>query len=465
MDTFELKRDIKIEDAYDLVVAGGGPAGCAAAIAAGRLGVKVLLVEAMGCLGGMGTSGLVPEFDPLANGEIMLVGGIMREIVEKMYERGFMPDCAEPQRWRRDDHRYTPFKVEGLKLLYDELVLDANVEIRFFTRVIDADFVSSGTINGVVIQNMEGYSFIKAKTFIDATGDAILANMCGVVCREAGRDTQDIMPPTLCSIFAGIDWSYTNFIYRECRPETQEKYIEQAIAEGMFTQPDRHLPGMIKVDNNVGGLNAGHLYKTNSLNCASLTNGMIWGRKIVREYEAFYKKYFKGFENLQLVTTAALMGVRESRRILGEYEINYDDYIARRKFPDQIAIYAKAVDLHPTSSDVQEYKKHRERMDSKDKKYGIGEYYGIPYGVLVPKGFKNFWVAGRCVSADVMVHASLRPQPSCSMMGQAAGTAAVQSIKTGQTANHLDTAVLVKTLREGNAYLPQETLSSEMTRA
>ena len=205
MKNFELKRDIKVEDAYDLVIAGGGPAGSAAAIAAGRLGVKVLLVEALGCLGGMGTSGLVSQFDPMANGEVMLVGGIMREIIETMYERGFLPDCSPPNRWRKDLHRYTSFKAEGLKLVYDEMVLGANVEIRFFTRVIDVDLASSGTINGVVIQNMEGYSFIKAKKFIDATGDGILSNMCGVVCREAGRDTPDIMPPTLCALFTGID--------------------------------------------------------------------------------------------------------------------------------------------------------------------------------------------------------------------------------------------------------------------
>jgi hypothetical protein len=96
--------------------------------------------------------------------------------------------------------------------------------------------------------------------------------------------------------------------------------------------------------------------------------------------------------------------------------------------------------------------------------YAPGEYYGILYGVLVPKDSKNLWVAGRCVSADVMMHASLRVQPAASMMGQAAGTAAVQSIRTGQAATELDTEQLVTTLRESSAYLPQETLAKTMTR-
>ncbi|MCL1799646.1 MAG: FAD-dependent oxidoreductase [Eggerthellaceae bacterium] len=172
MDTYRLERDIKVESGYDLVVAGAGPAGCAAAIAAGRLGAKVLLIEAMGCLGGLATAGIVSEFDPMANGEIMVVGGIMREIVEAMYERGFMPDCCEPQRWRKDHHRYTSFNAEGLKLLLDELVLGANVEIRFFTRVIDADLAGEGKVKGIIIQNVEGYRDIETKTFVDATRGA-----------------------------------------------------------------------------------------------------------------------------------------------------------------------------------------------------------------------------------------------------------------------------------------------------
>ena len=130
MDSYRLVRDIQIEDGYDVLVAGAGPAGCAAAIAAARLGAKVLLVEAMGCLGGLSTAGIVSEFDPMSNGERMLVGGIMQEIVENMYSRGFMPDCSTPNRWRHDDHRYTSFKAEGLKLLLDEMVLDAGVEVR-----------------------------------------------------------------------------------------------------------------------------------------------------------------------------------------------------------------------------------------------------------------------------------------------------------------------------------------------
>jgi len=120
MATFRLVRDIPLEEGYDLVVAGGGPAGSAAAVCAARLGVRVLLLEATGCLGGTGTSGLVTAFDPMADGERMLVGGFVRELVETMYERGFLAPHVTPDFWRRIFHRWTPFRAEGLKLLLDE---------------------------------------------------------------------------------------------------------------------------------------------------------------------------------------------------------------------------------------------------------------------------------------------------------------------------------------------------------
>ena len=167
MKTYTLKRTIPVDEQYDLVVAGGGPAGSAATICAARLGARVLLVEATGCLGGMGTSGLVTAFDPMADGERMLVGGLMREIVETMYERGFLAPHVTPDFWRERFHCWTPFRAEGLKLLLDELVVDAGVEVRFFTRVIDAEADAvEKRVAGLILHNVEAYRYVPAKTFI-----------------------------------------------------------------------------------------------------------------------------------------------------------------------------------------------------------------------------------------------------------------------------------------------------------
>jgi phytoene dehydrogenase-like protein len=207
---FTLHRKIPIEEGYDLVVAGGGPAGSAAAISAARLGARVLLVEATGCLGGMGTSGLVTAFDPMSDGEKPLVGGLMREIVETLYERGQLGYDVRPEFWRKEYHCWTQFQAEGLKLLLDEMAVKAGVEVRFFTRVIDADASpESCMVSGVILNNIEGYRYIRSKTFIDCTGDAVLADLCGAACREAGRDTPRPMPATLTSLHAGVNWDRT----------------------------------------------------------------------------------------------------------------------------------------------------------------------------------------------------------------------------------------------------------------
>ncbi|MDR6550287.1 FAD-dependent oxidoreductase [Paenibacillus qinlingensis] len=461
MHTYSFHRNIPIaEEYYDLVVAGGGPAGAAAAISAARQGAKVLLVEGTGCLGGMGTSGLVTAFDPMANGERMLVGGFMKEVVETLYRRSLLRPDIDPDSWRKHYHKWTAFQVEGYKLVLDEFAVDAGVEVRFFTKVVDAEANSvTGIVQGVVLHNIEGFTYVRAKTFIDSTGDAVLSELCDVTCVEAGRDTPGIMPATLASLFSNIDWGPT----KGKSYEIQQEMLHIALRDGHFSQPDRHLPGMAKVNHTVGYLNGGHLFNLNALRCKDLSDGVMLGRRLAREYMDFYKKYVPGFEHIEHVTTASLIGIRESRRIVGEYELNVQDYFARRQFPDQIGLFNKSIDIHPYNNSEEEYKRYYDEFE-KAGRLSPGECFGIPYGVLVPKGWRNLWVAGRCVSSDVQVHGSIRVQPACAMMGQAAGTAAVQTIRTGQSACELDTEQLITTLREHDAYLPQETLSKQMTR-
>ncbi|GHV53951.1 membrane protein [Bacteroidia bacterium] len=457
---YQFTRSIPVDKTvYDLIIAGGGPAGIAAGIAAARLGAKVLIVEAMGCLGGMGTSGLVTAFDPMANGKEMLVGGIMREIVEKLYARGFLGPQEKPEVFEKEFHHWTAFQLEGYKLLLDELVTaEAGIEVRFFTRIIEADFDrKKGIVNGVIQQNVEGLRYLKGKTFIDATGDAILSDLCGVTCREAGRDTPHIMPATLCSYFSNIDFAKV-----KGHIGTMHPLLVKAFEDGHFTQIDRHLPGISRVNTTLGYLNGGHVFGLDALNCESLTQGMMTGRRIVQEYLSFYRKYVPGFENIELANTATVMGVRESRRIVGEYEMSIDDYLKRREFPDQIGIFNKFVDTHPYDTSEAEFNRHIN--EDHTVRLNVGEYFGIPYSIIVPKGWTNLWTAGRCSSSDIQVHGSIRVQPAASMMGQAAGTAAVQSIKTGQPACDLNTETLVQTLRAANAILPQKTLSAKMTR-
>lgn len=456
MNLFSFQRNIPVEDGYDVIVAGGGPGGCGAAICAARQGARVLLVESTGCLGGMGTSAMVSAWSDLADGERMIVGGFMGELVETMYARGFYRPGIDPAWWRRNLHGGFGYSTEGLKLLLDELCAKSGVEVRFFTRVIDAD-VSGFRVNGVVTNNVEGHRFIKAATFIDATGDAVLSDLCGAAYREAGRDTDHIMAPTLCSSHAGIDTEKMKY-------GDQQAAVFKAIEDKFFSQPDRHVPGLFVTGKSTAIMNAGHLFGTNAVKCRSLSDAMVRGRQLAWEYARFFQSYLPACTDMQMVATASLLGVRESRRIVGEYELNYEDFRSRRSFPDQIGIYNKSVDIHVHDCSDAEWERYRAEFEKNDRPRA-GEHYGIPYGILVPRGWENLWVAGRCNSSDVKVHGAIRDQPACFMMGEAAGTAAVQAIRTGQPACDLDTRQLVETLRKSGGYLPQAQLSARMTRA
>ncbi len=466
MSTYKLTREIPVDESYDVLVAGGGPAGSAAAICAARLGAKVLLVEAMGCLGGMGTSGLVSTFGPISDGKRMLVGGFMKELVESMFQRGALGPHVVPEFLYGQLNRWVPFKPEMLKRILDEYVENAGVDVRFFTRVIDAE-AKDGRIDGAVISNIEGYKFIRAKTFIDATGDAQLSALAGADCRLILRDNDAIAPSTLCSLFSGVNWDDPAYgdDWRgiDKVKAFSKQQLQKAVDENFFSQPDRFMPGMNKIGKQAAQLNAGHVFGLDGLDSRSLSNGMIEGRRTAVEYMEFFRKYLPGCEEIDLLTTAPLMGVRDTRRIVGEFELTIDDFQSARQFPDQVAVYNRPMDNHPKDTSEKEFERFKKDFEGFHG-LGEGDCLGIPYGILVPRGWQNLWVAGRCHSSDNKVHGSIRAQSAAYMMGQAAATAAIQSVRTGQPACDLDTEELVLSLRAAGAYLPQTELSKSMTR-
>lgn len=429
------QRELEIRHDAAVLVVGGGPAGVAAALAAARQGAPVRLVDAHSCLGGMGTAGMVPAFMQFTDGINFLAGGIGREILDEL---------------RRADGTVPPngmgIRAEVLKRVYENLLQDAGIPFTFHTQVVDAT-VDDGRVREVICAGKSGLFAIRAKAFVDCTGDGDLAAMAGAP-SEKGDQDGNMMPGTLCSLWNGINWDMVS----NSGLGKGNSRIEEAFKDGVFSLEDRHLPGMWRVGGTLGGGNIGHTFNLDGTDEESLTKAYLWGRKSLLEYERYYKEYLKGFEDMELVATGSLLGVRETRRIIGDYILNLEDFKSRAVFDDEIGRYSYPVDIHIARPDRKSYDKFRQEYST--LRLGKGESYGIPYRILTPKGLVNTLVAGRCVSTDRGVQASIRVMPGCYITGQAAGIAAAMTAAGDGDTRGIQISDLQARLEAMGAYLP-----------
>jgi hypothetical protein len=431
-----LQRKLPIKYDVDVFVAGGGPAGAAAAVAARSQGARVFLAEAHTCLGGMGTAGRVPVFMPLSDGVNFLPGGFGRRVIDRLAKEKALPGPATD--------------VEALKRVYDELVSESGAAFSFYT-TLSAVEAEGGRVRYVVCASPSGLFAVRAKVYVDATGNGDLAMWAGAAF-EKGDAQGRLMPGTLCSVWSGVDWK-TWIMNRPKGPQPDGSMLEKAFADGVFTVQDRHLTGMHDMGCGLAGGNIGHAFNVDGTDERSLTQALVEGRKSMTEYARYYREYLKGFEQVKLVQTGSLMGIRETRRITGDYTLCIADYKKRAVFSDEIGRYAYAIDIHPGTTDAASYEKHRKEFD-KEYRYNKGESYGVPYRVLTPKGLDNVLVAGRCVCTDQLVHGSLRVMPGCFITGQAAGMAAAMAADHGASVHGIDVKDLQRRLKAFGAYLP-----------
>lgn len=428
----QYSRELQERYHVDVFVAGGGAAGVAAAVAAARQGKKVFLAEAAGCFGGVGTSGLVPSFAPFDDGVHVLASGIGYEI-----RKAVSKEIPLNTYW-------TPLNVEELKREYDRIMVESGVVFRFFTTLCDVK-TRGECIDYVVLCGKSGMFAVKARIYIDCTGDGDLCAFAGGK-YEVGDENGNVMPSTLCSLWSNVDVKRA----RDIGIGKQGDYIEKAYKEGILTYEDRHLTGMFVHDNGMSGGNIGHLFGMNPLDEKSLTDGMVWGRKSMVEYERYYKTYLEGFENMVLCATGALPGVRESRRITCDYTLCGEDFINRADFEDEIGRYCYPVDIHIMNTSEDEFKRFSDEYDK--LRYKKGESYGIPYRSLIPVSFSNVLVAGRCMGTDRNMQASVRVMPGCFITGQAAGVAAALAVAAGDT-RKVDYNDLKNCLRKSGAFI------------
>ncbi len=423
----ELHKRRPIDDSWDVIVAGGGPAGCAAAIASAREGAKTLLIESTGMLGGMSTAGNMNAWCPFSDREKVIYNGIAEKIMIES-KKGMK---NAPTDWM-------PINTEQLKRVYDKMVKDSGANILFFTQMAGVEMAGNGTVDHVVLANKNGLSRYKAKVYVDCTGDGDLAAWAGAEYFYGNADGK-VQASTLCFTIAGVN-------YEEYRKKGGDGWLHSGsskspmhaiFASGQYPHVlDVHMnakqitPGIIV-------FNAGHILDIKSIDPNDLTRGIMDGRLLVDELHRGLKaEASEVFGESFLTSTGPLLGIRESRRIKGDYVFTVEDWVARRSFDDEIGRNCYYVDIHIEGA------KHYPR-------YNKGESHGIPFRCLVPEKLTNVIVAGRPISCDEYSFGSLRVMPVCLVTGEAAGLGAALASKMGRVDVHdIDVQQLRKRLKE-----------------
>jgi hypothetical protein len=440
---------------HDVLVVGGGPAGIGAAIRAARNGAYVALVERMGFCGGSATAMQVPAFGPFSDRTRSIVGGIGWEVL-LAHQSALGRPLPDPQSYHLPQDRgrmdWVPLDVELLKRLYDELLEAAGVEVLFHTFVPEV-VIEGGRIHRVTLANKSGLSTLDATVFIDATGDADLAARAGCPF-EIGDDAGRTQGMTLCfTVAGGSRESYLGYVNA-----TGDGYlkncIESAKQAGEWNLPDASLVGMSFKDDSIAGCNLGHVWGFDPTDAKSVSRAEREGRRVAAMLVGFIRKYVPGQENVRLVSTGPHIGVRESRRIVGDYTLTLGDYLSCRTFPDEIARCAYFIDLHASTSGEAARAKSISDGGKTSASLPPGQSHGIPYRCLLPQGVDNLLVAGRSLSAERAVQGAARIMPYCFAMGEAAGLAATLALKYGGDVRAIDTGELREKLRAASAYLP-----------
>lgn len=425
----------------DVVIIGGGPSGIGAAISAACNGASTLLIEQRGFLGGMGTVALVPAFCPFTDKEKPIIRGIGLQLMERMKQ-----SCSEEFRKEYEETLdWVPIDPEVLKRVYDEAILEAGVQPLFHTFVYDVLMSEDGRrIEGVAIVNKSGRSIVRCKYMIDATGDGDIAAMAGVPFQKGG-DAGELQPGSMCYLLAKVDRRrFLQYLEESGDTGQLHKTVERGIAEGKLPEGRTSVSGFAWIDDELVGINFGHVFGVDGTRAEDLTRGAIEGRKLIQRQLEFFRSTVPGFERAHLVASGEQLGIRETRRIQGDYVLTVDDFVNARSFADDIARNAYYIDIHLATS--------KSNMTFTHLK--PGQSHGVPYRVLLPVGIDNLWVPGRAASSDRAVQGSLRVMPNCFAMGQASGTAAALALRTpGADSRSISVTELQSILLEQDAWL------------
>ena len=459
----------------DVLVAGGGVAGVAAAVTAARNGMKTLLIESQGTLGGLATNGLV-------TGVAGMIEGICKEFLNRMDAEGaLIPRPHLPS-----------FDPEKGKIVLERMLLEAGVKILYWTYVIDAS-VEDDNITKVVCQSKAGRMGVVAGIVIDTTGDADIAAYAGVPYETGSTQFAGLnMSTTLAFRMANVNlqkYREALQIWRAKQKVPSEISIiaglqEKAVRNGdlpYFIFPTALIYQVPQTPENNADVTimTAHSFYTRNLDVEDLTRQTIEQHQQIMWLEKFFRKYVPGFKNCRLAGIANLHGIRDSRRITGEYVLKDEDIVCARKFEDGIAKFPEFFDTHHPTSPRIGFMRHvhlkdpREpavcrpaecstdmhpffRPEGYEARCNPKEYCEIPYRSLVPLKIDNLLVAGRCVSAEFNAMAAVRVIATAMSTGQAAGIAASLCLKDGIKPRKLDGKTVRKKMIEQGVPLDKE---------
>jgi hypothetical protein len=445
----EFTKSVPITGEAEVIVVGGGPAGIGAAIASARNGARTLLVERYGFLGGMATAGLVGPFMTSwgIDGKKRIIAGVYKELVDRMVSLGAAIDPAGIKGYSAlgGYHRYghehvTPFDPEALKVVAQEMVLEAGAELRLHSLFLDS-LMDGHDVTGVITAGKSGLEGLRAEVLIDATGDGDVAASAGAP-YEKGRSGDGLLQPVSLFFRVGNVDDAAVQAHVDAHPD-EDRFrgvVQRAMDAGEFSHTKDHVTLFRTTRPGEWWANMSRIHNVDATDVDQLTRAEIEGHRQVVYLMAFFRKYMPGFENSVLVDTGPQIGVRETRRVMGEYVLTAEDVFGARRFPDAVARVSFPIDIHDVKGGGGYFQGPRD-----------GPYYTIPYRSLVPLRTEQLLLAGRCISATHEAHGSLRVMPPCFAIGQAAGTAAALAIETGVRPRQADVGLLRTTLEDQGA--------------
>jgi hypothetical protein len=425
----------------DVVVVGSGTAGASAAIAAARTGASVLLIEKQAFMGGTSTAVLDTFYGFYTPGSrsLKIAGGISDDVVAGLHELG--PVVERPNTYGAGTG--VTYNAEHLKLVWERLASDAGVRVLLHAFLQDV-IAHDGRVGELLVATKAGLVRIGGRVFVDASGDADLTYHAGFGFELAGAEQP---AQTLTTTFKMVNVD----IAARKRISTAEMHerMAAAAASGDYDLPRREgsdhitpIEGMIAtVMTRVPSFRREDGAVINATDPQLLAEAEMAGRRQAVEYARFLRDKVPGYEHASLVALSAQIGVRETRRVYGDYRMTREDVLGAHRFDDEIALCGAPIeDHHPGADTAWQY-------------LPDGEVVGIPYRTLVVRDSVNTLVAGRCFSATHDAHASVRSMAQTMAMGQAAGTAAAMAVAEGVAPREIDTGVLRDRLRADGAVL------------